>query len=253
MLIRPKIDMRYEVETDAVSDEFSVNLQPDIAENDLAEISLTALILGLIIGLLITNIRKFKFIGLPLNMICLCIFHFLEFYITAKYNPAQVTTNSYILKNGNTYTAATLFSLAECVVTTYFLNRKRGTTLVAQVIMTIGLILVVAGQCFRSLAMITCGSSFNHIVQHTKKNNHHLITTGVYNISRHPSYFGFFYWSIGLQLLCLNVVSAVIFTIVLWNFFHKRILLEENFLLEFFGKDYKQFKQKVGVGIPFIH
>lgn len=245
--------MKEEVETDAVLNETPMRLHPDIAENDLPEISLTALILGLIMGLLLTNIRNFRFIGLPINIICLCIFHFLEFYITAKYNPTQVTTNSYILKNGSAYTAATLFSLAECVITTYFVNRERKVTLGAMIIMSIGLILVVAGQFFRSLAMITCGSSFNHIVQHRKKSDHHLITTGIYRVSRHPSYFGFFYWSIGLQLLCLNLVSAVIFTIVLWKFFNNRIQLEEKLLIDFFGKDYKQFKQKVSVGIPFIH
>ena len=227
--------------------------QPDITQNDLSEISLTALILGIVIGLLVTNIYNFKFIGLPLNLISLCIFHFLEFYITAKYNPTQVTTNSYILRNGNEYTAATLFSLAECTLNTYLINKNRIITRKLQIVMVFGLIMVIIGQTFRSLAMITCGRSFNHIVQQTKKDDHRLVTNGVYKISRHPSYFGFFYWSIGSQILCLNYVSAFIFTIVLWRFFYYRIQTEEKHLLKFFSKDYSDFKQRVGVGIPFKH
>ncbi|XBW36580.1 hypothetical protein QEN19_002155 [Hanseniaspora menglaensis] len=226
---------------------------PDIKQNDLPEISLTALILGLILGIFITLVKKFKFIGLPLNIIFLCLFHFLEFYITAKYNPTQVTTNSYIIRNGNEYTVATLFSIFECIITTYYFNKNRNLTLKLQIIMVLGMLMAITGQVFRSLAMITCGKSFNHIVQSTKKGDHQLITSGIYQLSRHPSYFGYFYWSIGCQLMCLNFVSAIVFTVVLWNFFNKRIQLEEKYLFNFFGKDYKTFKHQVWVGIPFIN
>lgn len=227
-------------------------LQPDITKNDLPEISLTALVLGLIAGICISNIHRFKFIGLPLNIISLCVFHFLEFYITAKHNPLQVTTNSYILRNGSEYTIATVISMTECLINTYFINIGEKIGFKLRLIMLIGLALALIGQYFRSKAMITCGSSFNHTVQHEKKQNHVLVTNGVYKISRHPSYFGFFYWSIGCQLMCLNFVSFALFTFILWNFFNRRIVLEEESLIKFFGQDYKTFKKNVGVGIPFI-
>ena len=228
------------------------SLQPDIRQNDLPEISLTALVIGLVAGVCLSNIRRFKFIGLPLNIILLCTFHFLEFYITAKYNPLQVTTNSYILKNGSEYTLATAISITECLFNTYVVNINEKIGLKLKMTIFIGLLLAFVGQYFRSNAMITCGSSFNHTVQHEKQQNHVLVTDGVYKISRHPSYFGFFYWSIGCQLMCLNFVSFFLFTFILWNFFNKRIILEEEYLIKFFGQDYKAFKKNVGVGIPFI-
>lgn len=41
--------------------------------------------------------------------------------------------------------------------------------------------------------------------------------------SRHPSYAGFFYWALGTQLLLGNPLSALVFAVVLWRFFSRRI------------------------------
>mmetsp|Transcript_5856 Transcript_5856/g.11075 ORF Transcript_5856/g.11075 Transcript_5856/m.11075 type:complete len:124 (+) Transcript_5856:730-1101(+) len=118
--------------------------------------------------------------------------------------------------------------------------------------MIIGGMLVVLGQSIRSLAMITCGESFNHIVQHSKKNNHVLIQNGIYKYLRHPSYFGFFYWSIGTQLLLGNMISAVMFAIASWFFFHRRIPYEEATLLKMFPDEYPTYRIRTYIGIPFI-
>lgn len=68
--------------------------------------------------------------------------------------------------------------------------------------------------------MITAKRSFHHVVSkyvklmfvnHITKNNyfkvqyerheeHKLVTNGVYNFMRHPSYVGWFYWSLGTQV-----------------------------------------------------
>jgi len=48
--------------------------------------------------------------------------------------------------------------------------------------------------------MCTAKHNFNHVVQSEKSDNHELITHGVYNLCRHPSYVGWFYWSIGTQV-----------------------------------------------------
>lgn len=100
--------------------------------------------------------------------------------------------------------------------------------------------------------MHTAGHSFSHIVKTKKESDHVLVKTGVYSWSRHPSYLGFFWWAIGTQLLLLNPVSLVIFIFVLWKFFSDRIRVEEEYLIEFFSAEYIEYKNKVGVGIPFI-
>ena len=71
--------------------------------------------------------------------------------------------------------------------------------------------------------MGTAKANFNHIVQWTKKADHVLVTDGVYAFSRHPSYFGFFWWGLGTQLLLGNRICFVIYAVVLWKFFHHRI------------------------------
>ena len=48
--------------------------------------------------------------------------------------------------------------------------------------------------------MFTAGSNFNHVVQNEKSETHTLVTSGVYAWFRHPSYVGWFYWSIGTQV-----------------------------------------------------
>lgn len=67
---------------------------------------------------------------------------------------------------------------------------------------TVGLLMVIFGDCLRKAAMLTAGSNFNHIVQNEKSDTHTLVTSGVYGWFRHPSYVGWFYWSIGTQVQC---------------------------------------------------
>ena len=64
----------------------------------------------------------------------------------------------------------------------------------------LGLLMVMCGECLRKAAMLTAGSNFNHIVQNEKAQSHVLVTDGVYSMFRHPSYVGWFYWSIGTQV-----------------------------------------------------
>ena len=101
--------------------------------------------------------------------------------------------------------------------------------------------------------MLQAASNFSHQISQNKKPEHQLVKHGVYSITRHPSYFGFFYWSIGTQILLGNPVSACLFAVVLWRFFDKRIQKEEIYLIRFFGKEYIDFRKHVPVMIPFIH
>jgi len=115
-----------------------------------------------------------------------------------------------------------------------------------------GLILVAIGQITRSSAMITCGESFNHMIQHSKKKNHVLVKSGIYQYLRHPSYFGFYYWSIGTQLVLGNVLSTILFGVASWFFFHRRIPFEEQTLLKLFPEEYPEYRKSTIIGIPFI-
>ncbi|KAL7978573.1 hypothetical protein Chor_005555 [Crotalus horridus] len=115
-----------------------------------------------------------------------------------------------------------------------------------------GLLMVVLGDCLRKAAMLTAGSNFNHIVQNEKSESHRLVTRGVYGWCRHPSYVGWFSWSIGTQVLLCNPVCLVGYTVVSWRFFRDRVEEEERSLIHFFGEEYLAYKEKVHSGLPFI-
>ncbi|KAI4263175.1 MAG: hypothetical protein L6R42_001666 [Xanthoria sp. 1 TBL-2021] len=71
--------------------------------------------------------------------------------------------------------------------------------------------------------MAQAGTNFNHLVQSKKKEGHVLVTNGIYGWLRHPSYFGFFWWGLGTQLITGNLVCLVGYAVVLWRFFSLRI------------------------------
>lgn len=100
--------------------------------------------------------------------------------------------------------------------------------------------------------MITAGSNFNHIIQSHREEGHILITYGIYAVWRHPSYVGWFWWSVGTQFILLNPICAIGYTIVTWRFFNERVKEEEISLLNFFGEDYVKYQRRVTTGLPFI-
>lgn len=112
--------------------------------------------------------------------------------------------------------------------------------------------LCTVGDLLRKVAMVHAGYSFNHIVQSTKRKDHVLITEGIYGWCRHPSYVGWFYWSVGTQFVLCNPVCGLIYSIVSWKFFDERVLMEEYMLLSFFGEQYRTYQQRVGTGLPGI-
>jgi protein-S-isoprenylcysteine O-methyltransferase len=119
--------------------------------------------------------------------------------------------------------------------------------------------------------MMTAKTNFNHIVQSVREDGHQLVTHGVYSLCRHPSYVGWFLWSIGtqvsiynimfdlqkfklfiFQLVLVNPLCLLAYTAASWKFFQTRVLIEEASLLNFFGDQYYQYQQKVPTGLPFI-
>lgn len=63
-----------------------------------------------------------------------------------------------------------------------------------------GLGLCCSGELLRKCAMLTAGSNFHHLVRVKREEDHRLVTTGVYSVCRHPSYAGWFLWSVGTQV-----------------------------------------------------
>lgn len=183
----------------------------------------------------------------PFFLASLCLFHFLEFYTTAAYNTREADISAFLLSsNGWAYNIAHGSAVVECLIGYGFFPQSRYFTSLFQrlgfqpelhygvkVSVVLGISLVMLGQTVRTLAMAQAGSNFNHTVQAEYKEGHTLVRNGVYALSRHPSYFGFFWWGLGTQLVLGNGVCFVGYALVLWRFFHRRIWSE--FVLLFPG------------------
>lgn len=174
------------------------------------------------------------------------VFHLSEFYVTAKYNPRDLTLSSFLLTNGIEYAAAQAAAITEAVVTLFLGNPSYASSWAK-----VGLVMVIAGQYLRTKAMIQAAQSFSHLVASEKKSDHTLVTSGLYSWFRHPSYLGYFLWAVGTQVMMCNRICTVLFTATLWTFFRQRINHEERLLVEFFGDDYVNYKKSVWSGIPF--
>ncbi|CAD0110150.1 unnamed protein product [Aureobasidium uvarum] len=219
----------------------------------ISSIALHALCLGLTlsacsIGTVLLAQSGFRLWRLTEFIATLSLFHFLEFWTTARYNTSNAKVSSYLLtSNGGSYLAAHVAAMIEIVVTSLFFPDLQDRY---SNIYTIGagLALVVMGQVVRSIAMAQAGVSFNHIPAKSKKNDHVLVTEGLYSYFRHPSYFGYFFFAVGTQIVVGNKICCVSYLIILWFFFKDRI----NYLVKFFGDDYRTYRQRVGTGIPFI-
>ena len=191
----------------------------------------------------------------PFFLAVLSLFHFLEFWTTAAYNTRSAQISSFLLSsNGVAYQGAHTFALCELLITHYFFPTRRWlpSATLHTILLSLGLFLILSGQIIRSIAMKDAGTNFNHIVQSTKRSTHTLITSGIYAYFRHPSYFGFFWWAIGTQLVLGNILGFAIYWAVLWRFFSARIEGEEKLLVSFFGEEYVRYREKTRVGIPLI-
>ena len=66
--------------------------------------------------------------------------------------------------------------------------------------------------------MATASTNFSHKIEERKREEHALVTHGIYAYLRHPAYFGFFWWSIGTQVLLGNPIAVLAYTGASWHF-----------------------------------
>ncbi len=189
----------------------------------------------------------------------LSAFHILEFVVTARYNPRTCTAASFLLTHSKAYAIAATASWAEFWLEAWlapaWLKGAGGGSpfSLSWWTLAVGAVLVLGGQAVRTAGMVTCGSNFNHLVQTEHDGRQQLVTWGVYAYLRHPSYFGWFWWSVGTQMVLQNPVCLVAYCVLSWRFFQDRIPPEERALADMFGDEtYDKFRKQTWVGIPFL-
>ena len=205
--------------------------------------------IGLVFGVgMLMALSGEHYVYFGLYAMSLAFFHQSEYVVTAIFNSHTLSVDSFLLNHSWEYGIAAISSWIEFWVEYYFFPGIKSFHFLS----LIGLVLVIGGEALRKLSMFTAASNFTHHVQFRKHHGHTLVTHGVYALFRHPSYVGWFYWSVGTQLLLCNPICLVGYTLASWRFFEDRIIDEEELLIQFFGDEYVEYKRRVPTGIPFI-
>ena len=234
--------------------------------------SLCAVLMGAMAGIL--SVPLLQWFG---YFVLLAVFHGGEWYVTAAYRPSQLGYDSWIIAHSIPYTAVFLASQTEFWLEFFLLPSLKGhlwLVLLSGVlsVVAIGIRIVGMAHCGDSVASVHApgvsskqrddtdppclprptGENFDHIVMQERKEGHQLVTDGIYRYLRHPSYFGFFYWSITAQLLLGNPVMVCACAFASYRFFQGRIGPEEEVLVKAYGEQYKEFCKRTPIGIPLV-
>jgi len=205
--------------------------------------------LGISLGLGVTLAKlSTHLVDLGLYLIALSLFHLWEYIYVVVYHPENLTADSFMVNHSKEFNIALALGWTEYFIEWLFFPSLKGNAFVY----IIGFIAVVAGQSFRTVAMMTAGHNFNHFIVTEKEPDHKLVKYGVYSIVRHPSYTGWFIWSVSTQIVLGNPLCIVLYTIASFVFFKNRILYEERTLVSHFGQEYIQYQKEVPSGIPLI-
>jgi protein-S-isoprenylcysteine O-methyltransferase Ste14 len=114
----------------------------------------------------------------------------------------------------------------------------------------VGVVFLAAGVVWRLGPMITLGRRFVSVV--ALQEGHRLHTSGFYSRVRHPSYLGIFLMDLGFAGVFRSAIALVLLPVVFWMF-QRRMDIEEGFLVEQFGAEYRDYMARVPRVLPGIH
>jgi protein-S-isoprenylcysteine O-methyltransferase Ste14 len=84
------------------------------------------------------------------------------------------------------------------------------------------------------------------------RENHQLVTDGVYRKVRHPMYTAFWLWAVAQALLLPNWVAGCSGIVGFGILFFGRVAREERMMLETFGDRYREYMARTGRVIPLL-
>lgn len=85
------------------------------------------------------------------------------------------------------------------------------------------------------------------------RQNHRLITEGVYRHMRHPMYTAFWLWAVAQALLLPNWFAGLAGIVGFGALFFGRIAREERMMMESFGDEYRAYMQRTYRVIPGVY
>jgi protein-S-isoprenylcysteine O-methyltransferase Ste14 len=165
--------------------------------------------------------------------------------LSAKPTARTQSSGSRLLEMGLTI-------LAFCLVfTPYFQSGWRALNFVpnSDLAGAIGLLLVLLGVAFSIWARLVLGGNWSSAV--TVKQGHTLICRGPYTLVRHPIYTGLLLALLGVAII-VGQVRGLLGVGVLALAYWLKLRMEERFMLEQFGADYRRYQERVKALIPYV-
>ena len=113
----------------------------------------------------------------------------------------------------------------------------------------VGAALAAAGLLFAVWARRHLGRNWSGIV--AVKQGHELVVSGPYSYARHPIYTGLLLAFIGSALALgewRGLLAVLVVLLALW----RKLRLEERWMLEQFGEEYRAYSGRVAALVPFV-
>ena len=114
--------------------------------------------------------------------------------------------------------------------------------------LTVGSVLLVAGLLLLCKSHVDLGANFSKSL--AVRENHQLITNGVYRHVRHPMYLSFLIFSAGQAFVVPNYVAGPSFGVASILLVALRAGPEERMMVEEFGEDYETYRERSNLLIP---
>jgi protein-S-isoprenylcysteine O-methyltransferase Ste14 len=131
-----------------------------------------------------------------------------------------------------------------------FVRRFQGVEWTPSWVAVVGALMVVTGIANNIVCQVTMGRSYSAFL--VTREDHQLITRGMYGYVRHPIYLGVICVITGIALFTTSLLGLI----VLWGvipFFLRRIRLEERMLVEEFGPEYEAYRERTKKLVPFLY
>lgn len=113
-----------------------------------------------------------------------------------------------------------------------------------------GIVLTLAGIGLAIWARVLLGGNWSSAV--TVKQDHSLVRRGPYAVVRHPIYSSFLLALVGTAVT-FREVRALLAVGIAFLMFCIKLRIEERFMTEEFGADYREYQRQVKALIPFVY
>lgn len=113
-----------------------------------------------------------------------------------------------------------------------------------------GLVVLAAGVALRLGPMLELGRRFVSVV--ALQQGHSLHTRGFYELVRHPSYLGILLMDLGFAGVFRSAIALALMPVVFWMF-RRRMDVEEAFMVDQFGPEYREYMDRTRRILPGVY